>query len=136
MLLIKKMCCFFAIKNVSLGNRKSSFVIERLCSGSLHAQCFKRSDILTDRHPLETQTSLHISACTHLLILDEPGLLCSKIIVARSKPAYGVWPPSARKLNNDGVLLLDVYCASITFGIIGSYLFLHIWEGILSKLGK
>ena len=86
------------MENIGFGDGKSSFVIKKLRSRSPHTQCVIKDGIFInnaylDRCSLETQTSLHISACTHWFILNEPGLLCSKMMVDLSKTAYTVVIP-------------------------------------------
>ena len=47
------------------------------------------------------------------------------------QPTHFVYPPLFSEK-----IRLDITCAVILFGILGSYLFLHFWENIFIKIGK
>ena len=57
-------------------------------------------------------------------------------MIARFMCYWGSLSPHKKRCLSLAKLSGSAHGAVILFGILGSYLFLHIWENILLKLGK
>ena len=89
-----------------------------------------------EQSTLQTLTQGLYSLLKHTFSCEYLGLVSDDILDRRIQANFAKEAPDSRNWHRNTKQPIYVIDPVILFGILGSYLFLHIWENILLKLGK